>query len=88
MLGLHSDLCRWAVKQNKFTWTHLDRMQFYETHIKGLCSMADKAYRRFYRIFTAYLVKVDFGIFRMMKPHFFLDRLKVMLNYCVCYVLL
>lgn len=40
--------------------TYFDRMQFYETHIKGLCSMADKAYRRFYRIFTAHLVKVSF----------------------------
>lgn len=40
--------------------TYFDRMQFYEKYIKGLCSMADKAYRRFYRIFTAYLVKVNF----------------------------
>lgn len=40
--------------------TYFDRMQFCEKHIKGLCSMADKAYRRFYRIFTAYLVKVSF----------------------------
>lgn len=53
--------------------TYFDRMQFCEMHIKGLCSMGDKAYRRFYRIFTAHLVKVNFGIFSMMKPHFLLD---------------
>lgn len=40
--------------------TYFDESKFYEKHIKGLCSMADKAYRRFYRIFTAYLVKVSF----------------------------
>ena len=24
VLGLHNDLYRWAVKQNKFTWMYLD----------------------------------------------------------------
>ena len=42
--------------------TYFDRMQFCEKHTKGLCSMIDKACRRFYRIFTAHLVKVSFWI--------------------------
>lgn len=64
----YPDVLRWILNLNKIyvdglklsSLTYFDRMQFYEKHIKWLCSTVDKAYRRFYRIFTEHLVKVNF----------------------------